>query len=86
MVPNEVLRRDLTVGTATAGGNLVDDVLLSGSFIDLLRNRLALAQAGMTTLSGINGNISIPKQDGSSSAYWIGEDHLLPSLSKPLRR
>ena len=30
VVPNEVLRRDLNVGTATAGGNLVDDVLLSG--------------------------------------------------------
>ena len=73
VVPNEVLRRDLNVGTATAGGNLVDDVLLSGSFIELLRNRLALAQAGMTTLSGINGNISIPKQDGSASAYWVGK-------------
>jgi HK97 family phage major capsid protein len=73
VVPNEVLRRDLNVGTATAGGNLVDDVLLSGSFIQLLRNRLALAQAGMTTLSGINGNISIPKQSGSSTAYWVGE-------------
>ncbi len=73
VVPNEVLRRDLNVGTATAGGNLVDDVLLSGSFIELLRNRLALANAGMTTLSGINGNISIPKQSGSSSAYWVGE-------------
>jgi len=73
VVPNEVLRRDLTVGVATAGGNLVDDVLLSGDFIELLRNRLALAGAGMTTLSGINGNISIPKQSGSSSAYWVGE-------------
>ena len=73
VVPNEVLRRDLTVGTATAGGNLVDDVLLSGSFIDLLRNRLALADAGMTTLSGINGNISIPKQGSSATAYWLGE-------------
>ena len=73
MVPNEVLRRDLNVGTATAGGNLVDDVLLSGSFIDLLRNRLALADAGMTTLTGINGNISIPKQGSSATAYWVGE-------------
>ena len=73
VVPNEVLRRDLNVGTATAGGNLVDDVLLSGSFIELLRNRLALANAGMTTLSGINGNISIPKQSGASTAYWVGE-------------
>ena len=73
VVPNEVLRRDLNVGTATAGGNLVDDVLLSSSFIELLRNRLALAQAGMTTLSGINGNISIPKQGSSATAYWVGE-------------
>ena len=73
VVPNEVLRRDLNVGTATAGGNLVDDVLLSGSFIDLLRNKLALAGAGMTTLSGINGNISIPKQSAAATAYWVGE-------------
>ena len=73
VVPNEVLRRDLNVGTATAGGNLVDDVLLSGGFIELLRNRLALANAGMTTLSGINGNISIPKQGSSATAYWVGE-------------
>ena len=74
VVPNEVLRRDLTVGTATAGGNLVDDELLSGSFIDLLRNRLALAQAGMTTLSGLQGNISIPRQTSAATAYWVGEN------------
>ena len=73
VVPNEVLRRDLNVGTATAGGNLVDDELLSGSFIDLLRNRLALAQAGMTTLSGLSGNISIPRQTSAATAYWVGE-------------
>ena len=73
VVPNEVLRRDLNVGTATAGGNLVDDELLSGSFIELLRNRLALAQAGMTTLSGLSGNISIPRQTSAATAYWVGE-------------
>ena len=73
VVPNEVLRRDLNVGTPADGGNLVDDVLLSGSFIDLLRNRLALAQAGMTTLSGLQGNISIPRQTSAATAYWVGE-------------
>ena len=35
VVPNEVLRRDLTVGVAADGGNLVDDVLLAGSFIEI---------------------------------------------------
>ena len=82
VVPNEVLRRDLNVGAATAGGNLVDDVLLSGSFIDLLRNRLAIAQAGVTTLTGLQGNISIPRQSSASTAYWVGES-ASPSESQP---
>jgi HK97 family phage major capsid protein/HK97 family phage prohead protease len=73
MVPNEVLRRDLTVGTPTAGGNLVATELLAGSFIDLLRNRMALMQAGITMLSGLQGNISIPRQTAAATAYWVGE-------------
>jgi len=74
VIPNEVLRRDLVVGTPTAGGDLVDDVLLAGSFIDLLRNRLAIAQAGATMLTGLQGNISIPRLTSSATAYWIGEN------------
>ncbi len=81
VIPNEVLRRDLVVGTPTAGGNLVPDELLAGSFIDLLRNRLALAQAGVTVLSGLQGNISIPRQTSSSTAYWVGEN-VAPSESQ----
>ena len=39
-----------------------------------LRNKLALANAGMTTLTGINGNISIPRQSSAATAYWVGEN------------
>ena len=73
VVPNEVLRRDLTVGSASGGGNLVNDELLVGSFIDLLRNRMAMMQAGVTMLSGLQGNISIPRQTSAATAYWVGE-------------
>lgn len=73
VVPNEVLRRDLNVGTATAGGNLVDDVLLANSFIEILRNRLAISRAGATMLTGLQGNVSIPRQTSAASAYWVGE-------------
>ena len=76
LVPNEVLQgytRDLNVGTATAGGNLVETELLAGSFIDILRNRMAVMQAGVTTLNGLNGNVSIPRQTSASTAYWVGE-------------
>ena len=74
VIPNEVLRRDLLVDIPTAGGNLVADELLAGSFIDLLRNRLALAQAGVTMLTGLQGNISIPRQTSAATAYWVGEN------------
>lgn len=73
VIPNEVLRRDLVVGTSTAGGNLVASELLAGSFIDLLRNRMAMMQAGVTMLSGLQGNISIPRQSSAATAYWVGE-------------
>ena len=74
VVPNEVLRRDLVVGTSTAGGNLVASELLTGSFIDLLRNRMALMQANVTMLSGLQGNIAIPRQASAATAYWVGEN------------
>ena len=82
VIPNEVLRRDLVVGTSTAGGNLVSADLLSGSFIDLLRNRMAMMQAGVTMLSGLQGNISIPRQQSAASAYWVGEG-ASPTESQP---
>ena len=73
IVPNEVLARDLVAGTASAGGAVVSTDLLTGSFIDLLRNRLALANAGITVLSGLQGNVAIPRQNSAASAYWVGE-------------
>ena len=72
-IPNDVLRRDLKTTPATAGGNLVETVLDSANFIDLLRNASALNQAGATVLTGLEGNLAIPKQTGSASAYWVAE-------------
>jgi len=72
-IPQDVLRRDLTVGTATAGGNLVATDLDAGSFIDLLRNASALNQAGATVLTGLTGNVAIPRQSGAATAYWVAE-------------
>lgn len=73
VVPNEILRRDLTVGSPSAGGNLVANELLSGSFIELLRNRMAMMQAGVTMLTGLQGNIAVPRQTSAATAYWVGE-------------
>jgi HK97 family phage major capsid protein/HK97 family phage prohead protease len=73
MVPNEVLRRDLTVGTASAAGDLVGTDFRPGSFIELLRNRSALAGMGVSSLTGLSGNVAIPRQTGAATAYWVAE-------------
>jgi len=73
MVPNDVLRRDLTVGTASGAGDLVFTDARPGSFIELLRNRMALNAMGITTLSGLTGPVAIPRQTGAATAYWIAE-------------
>ena len=73
IVPYDVLKRDLTVGTATAGGNLVDTTLMTGDFITLLRNALLLPGLGARVLTGLVGNIAIPRQTGAGSAFWVAE-------------
>ena len=73
MVPSEVLRRDLTVGSASAAGDLVGVDFRPGSFIELLRNRSALAGLGVTSLTGLSGNVAIPRQTGAATAYWVAE-------------
>ena len=72
-IPMDVMKRDLNVGTATAGGNLVETELDSANFIDLLRNASALDQAGATVLTGLSGNVNIPRQSGAATAYWVAE-------------
>ena len=76
-VPLDVLqggqKRDLSVGTATAGGNLVATNLLASNFIELLRARMVLGGLGVTMLDGLVGNIAIPSMTAGASTYWVAE-------------
>jgi HK97 family phage major capsid protein len=78
-VPTDVLfqKRDILTGTATntaKGGNLVATDLLAGSFIDVLRAKMVTAQLGATYLTGLQGNVAIPKKTGPSTAAWVAEN------------
>jgi HK97 family phage major capsid protein len=77
-VPVDVMRghtmqRDLVVGTDTAGGHTVATDLLASSFIDLLRNAMALVPMGIRMMTDLNGNIAIPRATGGATAYWVAE-------------
>ena len=72
-VPTDVLQRDLNIGTAVDGGNTKATDLLSGSFIDLLRNASVIAQTGATYLNGLSGDVAIPRQSATATASWETE-------------
>lgn len=65
------MRRDLEVQTSDAGGYLVGTELMS--IIELLRNRMMVQRMGARVLTGLVGDLAIPKQTGGATAYWLGE-------------
>lgn len=78
LVPADVLNahnftRSQAAGDGTKGAALVATDHLDGSFIGLLRKRAALSRLGVRTLTGLQGNVDIPRQTGGSTAYWVGE-------------
>jgi len=64
--------RDLTAGTTTAGGFTVATDMLP--FIDWLVKKPLVVQMGATVLTGLNGNIAIPKGNAGSTGYWVAEN------------
>ena len=66
--------RTLSAGTATDGAELVATNLLAERFIDALRNRTVVAQAGATFLDGLVGDVAIPRKTTASTAAWIATE------------
>lgn len=74
-LPYDVMaaKRDLTAGSAASAGNFVDTTLATGSFIDMLRARMVIGGLGAQYLTGLVGDIDIPRQTGTASTYWLAE-------------
>jgi len=66
-------RAQYAVNAAATGGVLVQTNLLAGSFIEILRNRAMVLKLGATLLSGLTGNVDIPRRSGATGTYWVGE-------------
>lgn len=79
-VPADVLmhsseKRDLTsAGTSGSQFLVGTDNAPSGSFIELLRNKTVLDKAGATFLTGLRGNVTIPRQSAAATAYWLANE------------
>jgi HK97 family phage major capsid protein len=85
-IPMQVFEKRVT--TTVDAGDLIATNLLSGQFIDTLRNALVIKRLGARVLSGLVGNVDIPKRTGSATAGWFAEnaaitpsDHTFDKLS-----
>lgn len=63
--------RTLAVKEATKGKEIVFEEY--GGFIDLLRNRMVTTQLGATVLTGLQGDVRMPKQTGAGTFVWMAE-------------
>lgn len=84
MIPADVLRswkvRDMNT---TADAAIIADDFRGGDFIDVLRNASSVMQAGATMLTGLSGNVKIPKKTAASSAGWISSEGGASGESEP---
>lgn len=95
LVPADVLSASnftRAVGVGSPNGNaaaLVATEHHDGSFIGMLRRKAALTRLGVRTLTGLVGNVEIPRQASGATAHWVGEnsgpaDSLVAFNSVPL--
>jgi HK97 family phage major capsid protein len=75
-------KRDMNITTDTAGGFLVGTQHMAGSFIELLRSKLVAAAAGVQIMSGLVGNVAIPKETADPTGYWIETEGNPPTESQ----
>ena len=86
-IPSDIRwQRDLIQGASADGGALVATNLLSGSFIEALRARMVVRQAGALVLSGLVGDVAIPAQNAVNSASWVAENGAVSEVNPTYRQ
>jgi len=75
-VPFSALSQRATYVTSSAntGGNLVATDLLADDFIEALRNSSPVVGLGVRTLTGLVGDVAIPRRSGVSSTYYLSSE------------
>jgi HK97 family phage major capsid protein len=72
LIPTVFSRAALDAHTAGKGAELVSEV--AGPFITALRKRALVLQLGARLLTGLVGNLALPRQDTSGGAQWADDN------------
>ena len=79
-VPMSVFEERVLTTAAPAGGpgsNIIATDYRGDLYIDRLRAALKVRQLGATVLSGLQGNVDIPRLKASATAGWVAENAAL---------
>jgi HK97 family phage major capsid protein/HK97 family phage prohead protease len=69
-LPQDVMQRAMATTPGSKGGYLVN--VENMGFLDILRNRSVARAMGARSLTGLVGNVVLPRQTGKSSVTWQG--------------
>jgi len=72
-LPFETFSRDFNVGTGTEAGNLVATDLRGDLYVDALRNAIVLGGMGVRILTGLTGNVDMPRKSSPTSLGRLTE-------------
>lgn len=76
-------KRDMTVAGVSGSNYLVSTDNMPGNFIELLRNTSVALRMGVQRLSGLRGNVTIPKMTAGNTAYWLADETTQITESQP---
>lgn len=79
-VPMAVFEQRVVTTTLPGGGpgsNIIATDYLGNQFIDRLRNAIKVRGLGATVLSGLTGNVDIPRLKASMTSGWVAENAAL---------
>jgi HK97 family phage major capsid protein len=77
LVPIEIFQKRVVTSTLPAagpGGTIIPMDYAAGDYIDRLREAMVIRKLGARVLSGLTGNLGIPKLQTSAIGYWVGEN------------
>lgn len=73
-VPHDLLAARGMSTAAGKGQELIATDLRSDLFVDMLRNKAVMIALGAKVLSGLQGDVDIPKKVGGANFSWIAEN------------
>lgn len=74
-VPMSVFaKRDILTTSPANGSNIIAEDYMAGEFIDRLRANLVIGNLGARMMTGLKGDVAIPKMGTGSTVAFVGEN------------